>query len=306
MSATSSSRRLTITDIARIHAEGQRFAAITAYDYPTAAIVDEAGIPLILVGDSLGMVMLGYDSTVRVSLEEMLHHTRAVTRGAKRALVVADMPFLSYGVSLEESVAHAGRFLREGGAQAVKVEGGVRSARTIEAIVRNGIPVMGHVGLTPQAVNQMGGYRVQGKSLASARSLIADALAVQEAGAFSIVLELVPAELARAVTERLSIPTVGIGAGPWCSAEIQVITDIVGLTQGHTPKHARRFGEVGAVLAAAVAAYRDAVASGDFPGETESFSMDASVLDEVLGRGRLDRAEGGTDERLMLPLDRDL
>jgi 3-methyl-2-oxobutanoate hydroxymethyltransferase len=306
MSATSSTRRLTITDIARIYAEGQRFAAITAYDYPTAAIVDDAGIPLILVGDSLGMVMLGYDSTVRVSLEEMLHHTRAVTRGAKRALVVADMPFFSYGVSLEESVAHAGRFLREGGAQAVKVEGGVRSARTIEAIVRNGIPVMGHVGLTPQAVNQMGGYRVQGKSLSSARSLIADALAVQEAGAFSIVLELVPAELARAVTERLSIPTVGIGAGPWCSAEIQVITDIVGLTQGHTPRHARRFGEVGVAFAAAVAAYRDAVATGDFPGETESFAMDPEVLEEVLGRGRLDRAEGAMDERLMLPLDRDL
>jgi 3-methyl-2-oxobutanoate hydroxymethyltransferase len=220
--------------------------------------------------------------------------------------VVADMPFLSYGVSLEESVAHAGRFLREGGAQAVKVEGGVRSSRTIEAIVRNGIPVMGHVGLTPQAVNQMGGYRVQGKSLASARSLLADALAVQEAGAFAIVLELVPAELARAVTERLSIPTIGIGAGPGCSAEIQVITDIVGLTQGHTPRHARRFGEVGAALAAAVAAYRDAVTSGDFPGETESFAMDPAVLEEVLGRGRLDRAEGLADERLMLPLDRDL
>jgi 3-methyl-2-oxobutanoate hydroxymethyltransferase len=296
-------RRLTVADIARFRAEGQRFAAITAYDYPTARIVDEAGIPLVLVGDSLGMVMLGYESTVRVTLEEMLHHARAVVRGTSRALVVADMPFLSYGVSVEESVEHAGRFLSDAGAQAVKVEGGVRSARTIEAIVGSGIAVMGHIGLTPQAISQLGGYRVQGRSTASARALLADATAVQDAGAFAIVLELVPAELARAITERLDIPTIGIGAGPWCSGEIQVVTDVVGLTQGRTPRHARRFGEVGSAFAEAVAAYRDAVTAGAFPGEEQSSSMDAGILDDALGRNA---APGSESEPLAIPLDRDL
>ncbi len=302
MSSSKPDRRITISDIARMYEEGQRFATITAYDFPTARIVDEAGIPLILVGDSLGMVMLGYDTTVRVSIDEMLHHTRAVARGAKRALVVGDMPFLSYGVSEAESVEHAGRFLSEAYAQAVKVEGGVRSARTIDAIVTAGIPVMGHIGLTPQAINQLGGFRVQGRSKGSARKLIADALAVQEAGAFAVVLELVPTELARAITERLRIPTIGIGAGPHTSAEIQVVTDVVGLTQGFTPRHARRFGEVGKALAEAVTAYRDAVTSGQFPGEAESSSMDETVLAEVLGRSSLDQP----DMSLAIPLDRDL
>jgi 3-methyl-2-oxobutanoate hydroxymethyltransferase len=303
MSASKPIRRITIADIARMYEEGERFATITAYDYPTARIVDDAGIPLILVGDSLGMVMLGYDTTVRVSIDEMLHHTRAVARGAKRALVVGDMPFLTYGVSVEESVEHAGRFLSEAYAQAVKLEGGVRSARTMEAIVNSGIPVMGHIGLTPQAVNQLGGFRVQGKSKESARKLIADALAVQEAGAFAVVLELVPAELAAAITERLSIPTIGIGAGPHTSAEIQVITDVVGLTADFTPRHARRFGEVGEALGEAVRAYRDAVASREFPGEAQSSSMEAAVLQEVLGNSDLDRAG---DDSLAIPLDRDL
>ena len=287
MSASKPVRRVTIADIAQMYEAGERFATITA---------------LILVGDSLGMVMLGYDTTVRVNIDEMLHHTRAVARGAKHALVVGDMPFQSYGVSTEKSVEHAGRFLSEAYAQAVKIEGGVRSARTMEAIVSNGIPVMGHIGLTPQAVNQLGGHRVQGKTRESARKLIADALAVQEAGAFAVVLELVPAELAQAITERLSIPTVGIGSGPYTSAEIQVITDVVGLTQGFVPRHARRFGEVGEELARAVRAYRDAVTSGDFPAAAESSSMEASVLEEVLGRGELDQAASS----MAIPLDRDL
>jgi 3-methyl-2-oxobutanoate hydroxymethyltransferase len=302
MSATKPVRRITIADIARMYEEGERFATITAYDFPTARIVDEAGIPLILVGDSLGMVMLGYDTTVRVNIDEMLHHTRAVARGAKRALVVGDMPFLTYGVSTEESVEHAGRFLSEAYAQAVKIEGGVRSAKTMEAIVGSGIPVMGHIGLTPQAVNQLGGHRVQGKTRESARKLIADALAVQEAGAFAVVLELVPAELAQAITERLSIPTVGIGSGPHTSAEIQVVTDVVGLTQGFVPRHARQFGQVGEALAAAVRAYRDAVTTGEFPAEAESSSMEASVLEEVLGRSALDQPSSP----MSIPLDRDL
>ncbi len=302
MSATKPVRRITISDIARMYQEGERFATITAYDFPTARIVDEAGIPLILVGDSLGMVMLGYDTTVRVSMDEMLHHTRAVARGAKRALVVGDMPFLTYGISTEESVEHAGRFLSEAYAQAVKIEGGVRSARTMEAIVGSGIPVMGHIGLTPQAVNQLGGFRVQGRSKEEARALIADALAVQEAGAFAVVLELVPAELAGAITERLSIPTIGIGSGPLTSGEIQVVTDVVGLTQGFTPRHARRFGEVGQALSDAVKAYRDAVVKAEFPAEAESSSMEQDVLDEVLGRSQLDRA----GVPMSIPLDSDL
>jgi len=302
MSASKPVRRITIADIARMHEEGERFATITAYDYPTARIVDEAGIPLILVGDSLGMVMLGYDTTVRVNIDEMLHHTRAVARGTKRAMVVGDMPFLSYGVSTEESVEHAGRFLSEAYAQAVKLEGGVRSARTMEAIVNSGIPVMGHIGLTPQAVNQLGGHRVQGKTRDSARKLIADALAVQESGAFAVVLELVPAELAGAITERLSIPTVGIGSGPHTSAEIQVVTDVIGLTQGFVPRHARQFGQVGEAISAAVREYRDAVLVGDFPAQAESSSMEQSVLDDVLGRSEIDQAESP----MAIPLDRDL
>jgi 3-methyl-2-oxobutanoate hydroxymethyltransferase len=302
MSASKPVRRITIADIARMYERGERISTITAYDYPTARIVDDSGIPLILVGDSLGMVMLGYDTTVRVSIDEMLHHTRAVARGAQHALVVGDMPFMSYGISQEESLEHASRFLREAYAQAVKLEGGVRSARTMEAIVNNGIPVMGHIGLTPQAVNQLGGHRVQGRTKESARRLIADAFAVQEAGAFAVVLELVPAELAGAITERLSIPTIGIGSGPHTSGQIQVITDIVGLTQGFTPRHARRFGEVGQAYANAVAAYRDAVTAGTFPGEAESSSMEQEVLDEVLGRSPLDRAGAP----MSIPLDRDL
>ena len=241
-----------------------RIATITAYDFPTAALVDEAGIPLILVGDSLAQVMLGYETTVRVTMEEMLHHTKAVVRGTKRALIVGDMPFLSYSTP-EDAVANAGRFLREGGAQAVKVEGGVRSARTIEAIVKAGIPVMGHIGLTPQAINAIGKVRVQGKSREQARQLLADALAVQEAGAFAVVLELVPGQLAAAITERLSIPTIGIGAGAGCSGQIQVITDTLGWGDW-TPKHARRYADLHGTILEAVSRYRADVEAGTFPG----------------------------------------
>src|SRR4051794_33358899 len=204
---TETVRRLSILDIAKLHADGVRIATITAYDYPTAALVDEAGIPLILVGDSLAQVMLGYDTTVRVTIDEMLHHTKAVVRGTKRALIVADMPFLTYA-STEDAIANAGRFMREAGVQAVKLEGGGRSANGIEAVVRAGIPVMGHIGVAPQAIDPVGKVRVQGKSRDQARELVGDALAVQEAGAFAIVLELVPEQLAPAITSRLRIPTI--------------------------------------------------------------------------------------------------
>jgi 3-methyl-2-oxobutanoate hydroxymethyltransferase len=304
MSAQSESpRRLSVVDIAKLYADGTRIATITAYDFPTAAIVDEAGIPLILVGDSLAQVMLGYDTTVRVTMDEMLHHTKAVVRGTKRALIVGDMPFLSYATP-EDAVLNGGRFLREAGAQAVKVEGGVRSARIIEALVKSGIPVMGHIGLTPQAINAIGRVRVQGKSREQARSVLADAIAVQEAGAFSIVLELLPGQLAAAITERLRIPTIGIGAGAGCSGQIQVITDSLGLGDW-TPKHARRYADLRGTILAAVSQYRSDVEAGAFPGEAETVLMDPTVLDEVLGRSTADRADGIAD-LAGIPLDRDL
>ncbi len=296
-------RRLSVVDIGRLYADGVRIATITAYDYPTAALVDEAGIPLILVGDSLAQVILGYDTTVRVSMEEMIHHTKAVVRGTARALIVADMPFLSYS-NAEDALANAGRFLREAGAQAVKIEGGVRSARTIEALVRAGIPVMGHIGLTPQAINTLGRVRVQGKSRAQARSLLADALAVQEAGAFAVVLELVPGQLAQAITDRLHIPTIGIGAGAGCSGQIQVINDTLGWG-AWVPKHARKYADLRMTILDAVAQYRADVEAGTFPGEDETVLMDPAVLDEVLGRSGADRADPASD-LAGIPLDRDL
>jgi 3-methyl-2-oxobutanoate hydroxymethyltransferase len=237
-------------------------------------------------------------------MEEMLHHVKAVVRGTRRALIVADMPFLSYATP-DDAVANAGRFLREGGAQAVKIEGGVRSARTIEALVRAGIPVMGHIGLTPQAINAIGKVRVQGKSREQARSLLGDALAVQEAGAFSVVLELVPGQLAEAITERLRIPTIGIGAGAGCSGQIQVINDTLGWGDW-TPKHARTYADLRTTVLDAVRAYRSDVEAGDFPGEAETVLMDPAVLDEVLGRSVQDRAGTGMAGLAGIPLDRDL
>jgi 3-methyl-2-oxobutanoate hydroxymethyltransferase len=299
---TESVRRLSVVDIAKLYADGVRLATITAYDYPTAALVDEAGIPLILVGDSLAQVTLGYDTTVRVSMEEMLHHTKAVVRGTRRALIVGDMPFLTYS-NTEEALLNAGRFLREGGVQAVKLEGGVRSAKVIEALVRAGIPVMGHIGLTPQAINTLGKVRVQGKSREQARQLLADALAVQEAGAFAIVLELVPEQLAAAITERLRIPTIGIGAGAGCSGQIQVINDTLGFG-AWTPKHARRYADLRGTILDALGQYRADVEAGTFPAEAETVRMDDAVLDEVLGRSAADLPDGVPAAGI--PLDRDL
>jgi 3-methyl-2-oxobutanoate hydroxymethyltransferase len=299
-------RRVSVADIAKMRVDGVRIPMLTAYDYPTARIVDEAGIPMILVGDSLGMVMLGYEETVRVTMDEMLHHTKAVVRGTRRTLVVGDMPFLSYGVTLEETLHNAGRFISEGGAHAVKVEGGVRSARTIETIARSGIPVMGHIGLTPQAVYGLGGHRVQGKTVETARRLLADAFAVQESGAFAVVLELVPEELAEAVTERLRIPTIGIGAGAGCSGQVQVITDLLGLTYGFIPKHAKQYEHLAQRMTDAVTSYATEVADGTFPRPENSSKMDPDILAEVLGAGALDRAAAEAFFDEPIPLDRDL
>jgi 3-methyl-2-oxobutanoate hydroxymethyltransferase len=304
MSAPAESpRRLTVSDVARMHADGERIAMLTAYDYPTAKLLDEAGIPLLLVGDSLGRVMLGYENEIPVSMADMLHHTAAVARGSRRAFVIGDMPFLSYATA-EKAVDNGGRFLSEAGAQAVKIEGGVRSARIIEALVRAGIPVMGHIGWTPQATNQAGKVRVQGKTREAARTLLADALAVQEAGSFAIVLELVPEQLASAITDRLRIPTIGIGAGGGCSGQVQVLTDLLGLDSWH-PRHARPYADLREVILQAAQSYQTDVRAGTFPGPEETVRMDDAVLEEVLGRSPLDReaAVGITES---IPLDRDL
>jgi 3-methyl-2-oxobutanoate hydroxymethyltransferase len=297
--------RLTISSIARLYAEGKRIAMLTAYDYPTARTLDDAGIPMLLVGDTVGQVMLGYDSTVRVTMAEMLHHVKAVVKGTRRALVVADLPFLSYGVTPEASLENAGLMLSEGGAGAVKLEGGERSARTIETIVRAGIPVMGHIGLTPQSIHQLGGHKVQGKTRDAGRQLIADAVAVQEAGAFALVLELVPEELAAAITERLRIPTIGIGAGAGCSGQVQVITDLLGMSAEFTPKHARHYAELYLIVKAAAEAYEADVIAGTFPGPAESSRIDAATLDEILRVTPASRPEMVEASR-GIPLDRDL
>jgi 3-methyl-2-oxobutanoate hydroxymethyltransferase len=296
-------RRLTVGDIGKLYADGQRIPMLTAYDYPTAKLLDEAGIPLILVGDSLGRVYLGYENEIPVSMADMLHHTAAVTRGARRAFVIGDMPFLSYATA-DAAVANAGRFLAEAGAQAVKLEGGVRTGRAMESIVRAGIPVMGHIGWTPQAANQAGKVRVLGKTRDQARTLLADALAVQEAGAFAIVLELVPDQLARAITERLHIPTIGIGAGPGCSGQVQVITDLLGMDSWH-PRHARPYADLRGTILQAARAYAADVEAGTLPGPAETVRMDDDVLSDVLGRSAMDTVAPGVPAE-GIPLDRDL
>ncbi len=273
--------RVTILDLKDMKGRGEKVPMVTAYDYTSARLLEEAGIPIILVGDSLGQVVLGYDSTLPVTMEDMLHHVRAVVRGTQRAHIVGDMPFMSYHADATEAVRNAGRLLKEGGAQSVKLEGGRHMAETVRRIVQAGIPVMGHIGLTPQAVNQLGGYRVQGKSARAATELIEDALALEEAGAYAIVLELVPAPLAKMVTQRLSIPTIGIGAGPHCDGQVQVFHDLFGLFSDFVPRHARRYADLGEAIKTAAAQYIRDVQSQAFPTEKESFTMKQSVLDEL-------------------------
>jgi 3-methyl-2-oxobutanoate hydroxymethyltransferase len=311
MSASSSPtpesvRRVTVTDIARMHADGECIPMLTAYDYPTAKLLDEAGIPILLVGDSLGRAMLGYENEIRVSMDDMIHHASAVARGARHALIVGDMPFLSYA-TVEDALRNAGRFLHDAGVHAVKLEGGVRTARAIESLVKAGVPVMGHIGLTPQTINAIGKVRVQGKSRDQARALLHDALAVQEAGAFSIVLELVPEQLAAAITERLRIPTIGIGAGAGCSGQVQVVTDLLGIDDWQ-PKHARPYADLRGTILGAARAYAADVVAGTFPGREQTVRMDDAVLDEVLGRSTLDASAAGRagSSAAGIPLDRDL
>lgn len=263
--------RVTINRLRKMKQNGEKIAMMTAYDYTSAQIVERAGVPIILVGDSLGQVVLGYETTLPVSMDEMLHHVRAVVRGSTDAHVVVDMPFLSYQADAAEAVRNAGRLLKEGGAQSVKLEGGERLAGTISRIVGAGIPVMGHIGLMPQAVNQMSGYRVQGRSDEDAARLMRDAVAVEEAGVYAIVIESVPAPLARSITERVGVPTIGIGAGVHCDGQVQVLHDLLGLYTDFVPKHTRRYADLGRPAVEAVSAYVEDVRSGAFPTTTESF-----------------------------------
>ena len=263
--------KVTAPEIRRMKHRGEKITALTAYDYSFARILDQAGVDILLVGDSLASVIQGQESTLPVTLDEMIYHTKLVQRGRKRALVVADMPFLSYQISIEEAKRNAGRFLSEGAAEAVKVEGGVAMRETIEAIVRIGIPVMGHVGLTPQSIHRFGGYKVQGKEKDEKGKILQDALAVEEAGTFSIVLEGIPLDLAQEITRRLAIPTIGIGAGVHCDGQVLVVHDLLGLFDMYTPKFVKRYADLSGVMTEAVQRYIKEVKEGSFPGDEHSF-----------------------------------
>jgi 3-methyl-2-oxobutanoate hydroxymethyltransferase len=260
---------------------GEKIVVVTAYDYPGAKFAERAGVDAILVGDSLGMVVLGYDTTVPVTMEEMLHHVRAVSRAVTRTLVIGDLPFMSYQASEEEAIRNAGRLLKEGGAHAVKLEGGERVAGTVRRMVEAGIPVMGHLGMTPQSVRQLGGFRVQGKRPEEAQRLREEAKLLEEAGAFSLVLELVPAELARAVSADLAIPTIGIGAGPECDGQVQVFHDLLGLFREFLPRHSRRYADLGEQIENALRSYVEDVRAGTFP--TPENSITVPELGDALG-----------------------
>ena len=264
----------------------KRITSVTAYDYPAARLLDEAGVDILLVGDSVGMVALGYDSTLPVTLEDILHHTRAVRRGTKRALLVADMPFGTFHVSVSESVQNAIRLVKEAGAEAVKIEGGERRLELVSRLVEADIPVMGHVGLTPQSINALGGFHVQGKTTEAAKQLERDAQAVEAAGAFSVVLESVPRDLAAQITRELRIPTIGIGAGPDCDGQVLVFHDLVGLTLGHKPKFARQYANLSAEISRAATEFCHDVQTAGFPSDAESYHSSTELRDHLLARQR--------------------
>jgi 3-methyl-2-oxobutanoate hydroxymethyltransferase len=276
--------RFTVNQVREAKRKGEKLVVLTAYDYTTAKIIDEAGIPLVLVGDSLGMVVLGYESTIPVTMEEMLHHTRAVVRGTKSAMVIGDMPFMTYHVSTDAALMNAGRFIQAGGAQAVKLEGGVTVAEKVKRIVECGIPVMGHIGMTPQSFNQFGGFKVQGKTEESAARLLDDARALEQAGAFAMVLETIPAQLARVITEKVGIPTIGIGAGPDCDGQVQVCNDILGSYNDFVPRHTKRYANLSEVIRGAVTQYRDEVRSRAFPTGEQSYTIDEGLLTALKSR----------------------
>ncbi len=276
--------RITVDDIKGMKERGEKVVMLTAYDFPSARLAEESGVDMILVGDTLGMVVLGYDSTLPVTMEDMLHHTKAAVRGSDRAMVVGDMPFMSFQTGIDDAMRNAGRFLKEAGCQAVKLEGGVHMAETVRRLVQIGIPVVGHIGLTPQSVNQLSGFKVQGRTPEAAERLMEDAVALQQAGAFAVVLELIPAPLAKLISRRLRIPTIGIGAGAGCDGQVQVWHDLLALYSEFVPKHAKQYAQIGEAVRAAITQYSAEVRSGEFPTPKESFRMDEKVLQELSAR----------------------
>ena len=283
-------RKVSLHDLQRKRDKGQPITMLTAYDYPAAKLVDEAGVDAILVGDTLAMTVLGHRDTVSVTVDDMLHHCKAVARGASRALLVGDMPFMSYQVSRREAVRNAGRYMKEAHMDAVKLEGGVEVAETVRSIVSAGVPVMGHVGLTPQTATQLGGYKVQATTAAAALKLRDDALALQEAGCFAVVLEAVPSAVAQAVTEKLSVPTIGIGAGAGCAGQVLVFHDVLGLFDGFVPKFVKQFAQLREPMLQALQAFRCEVEAGTFPGEAHGYSLDAAEWQGFLQADALNTA----------------
>ncbi len=278
--------KVTTTALREMKARGERITMLTAYDYPSARMVDDAGIDAIMVGDSLGNVILGYKNTLAVTMEEMLHHTKAVARATKRALVIGDMPFMSYQASVEDAVRNAGRFLKEGHAEAVKVEGGRSVLNKIEAIVGAGIPVMGHLGLTPQWIHQFGGYKVQGKTGAAAKLILEDSKLLEQAGVFSLVLECVPWQLAKLITERANVPTIGIGAGPYCDGQVLVLHDLLGLSGEHIPKFVKRYARLDGIMAKALSDFKEEVRGEKFPSLEHSYEMPNEELKKLVGHSK--------------------
>lgn len=281
---STTTRPITVPEIKSRKQAGRRIVMLTAYDFPTARLLDGAGIDIILVGDSLANTVLGYDSTLPVTMDEMLHHTRAVVRGTRHALVVGDMPYMSYQTGARDAIHNAGRFLKEAGAMAVKIEGGRKRADLVRALCEAEIPVMGHIGLTPQSLHVMGGYRVQGKRSDEVRALVDDARALQDAGIFALVLEGMPAAAARAISEEIDIPTIGIGAGPDCDGQVLVLHDLIGLTAGGSPRFVRRYAEVGEVISDAARRFIADVHTGSFPSEAETYQVPAPVPRRARGQ----------------------
>ncbi|EGD52721.1 3-methyl-2-oxobutanoate hydroxymethyltransferase [Thermoanaerobacter ethanolicus JW 200] len=266
--------KVTTLTLKKFKKEGRKIVALTAYEFPTAKILDNCGIDMILVGDSLGMVVLGYQSTIPVTMEDMIHHTKAVSRAVNRAFVVADMPFMSYHISKEQTMANAARLIAEGGAHAVKLEGGEEIASIVKTIVDAGIPVVGHLGLTPQSVHQLGGYKVQGKEKEKAKKIFNDAKVLEQAGICALVLESIPMELAKDIAENISVPTIGIGAGPYCDGQILVTHDMLGITQGHRPKFVKQYADIEKIMIEGINAYIKEVQQGLFPDEEHSFTLE--------------------------------
>ncbi|WP_202709216.1 3-methyl-2-oxobutanoate hydroxymethyltransferase [Sporosalibacterium faouarense] len=276
-----SNKKFTVSSFLKAKKENDKISMLTAYDYSTAKVLDDAGVDSILVGDSLGMVMLGYENTLQVTMDDMIHHCKAVSRGTKNAMVIGDMPFLSYHVSVEESVRNAGRLIQEGNVHAVKLEGGSNIIDNVRAIIKAQIPVIGHLGLTPQSVNMFGGFKVQGKNEQKAKQIIEDALLLQEAGVFAIVLECVPEKLSKIITEKLTIPTIGIGAGKYCDGQVLVVQDMLGMYKNFTPKFVKQYANLSESIEGAVKGYIDEIKKGDFPAKEHTFSINDEVLNKI-------------------------